>query len=203
MEVEPRNLPEHNPENWQLFKDYCLRDVEVEYRIRKTLEIQYQEISSEYALWYLDQKINDKGILIDTEFVNNAIALYESHVDRLSNEMIQITGIKNPDSLGQLKDWFLKAEGIQIQSLTKQTIPELIAKAPSERAKKVLEMRQQLSKTSVKNIVQCKVQFAGMVQLKELFSFTVRIAREDGQEEIFRFITCPKTKWMTWTMLES
>lgn len=145
-----RNLPEHDPEKWELFKEYCLRDVEVEVAVRKKLEWQYKEVSAEYDLWNLDQKINDKGILIDETFVENAIALYETHVDKLSNEMIQITGIKNPDSLGQLKDWFLKAEGIQIKSLTKQTIPELIATAPSDRAKKVLEMRQQLSKTSVK-----------------------------------------------------
>ncbi|WP_069648963.1 DNA polymerase [Caloranaerobacter ferrireducens] len=143
-----RNFPKHDIEKWQNFKDYCKRDVEVERVIRKKLE-SYPMIEKELRLWQLDQKINDTGVRVDKVLVDNAIKCDRAYQDKLLKEAIHLTGLENPNSPAQLKEW-LEKEGIKIESLSKEKVVELLEQTKNPKIKRVLELRQDMSKTSVK-----------------------------------------------------
>ena len=140
-----RNLPRHDPEKWELFKAYCAQDVEVERAIDNRLEITHPRFEDE--LWALDQRINDRGIRLDPLLVASAIAIDEASTRALTQEYQSITGIENPAALGELKGWLTRETGETVESLTKSNIDELIALAGGN-AKRVLEIRKELSKTS-------------------------------------------------------
>ncbi len=144
-----RNLPEHDLERWEQFKAYCRQDVEVERTIRKRLET-VPVPDKERRLWAVDQKINDRGVAIDKDVVRQAIKLNETLQERLIAEAEILTGLDNPNSVSQLKDWLRQAEGLEIESLNKKAIPKVIAQAESAVTQRVLEIRQQLAKTSIK-----------------------------------------------------
>ncbi len=144
-----RNLPEHDLEKWNKFKEYCRQDVVVEQAIREKLHWFYIP-AAEKKLWSLDQKINDKGVLLDPPFVKNAIRFDLDFAERLSTEAIKLTGLDNPNSVSQLKAWMQEATGEEIASLSKETVPVLLKNTNNETAKRVLEIRQEMSKTSVK-----------------------------------------------------
>ena len=144
-----RNLPEHDLERWEQFKAYCRRDVEVERAIRKKLEA-VPVPDKERRLWAVDQKINDRGVAIDKDVIKQAIKLNETLQERLITEAEILTGLDNPNSVSQLKDWLRQAEGLEIESLNKKAIPKVIAQAESAVTQRVLEIRQQLAKTSIK-----------------------------------------------------
>lgn len=143
-----RNLPGHNPEKWAQFKEYCRQDVEVERNVRKTLE-RFPVLETEQKLWCLDQQINDKGIQIDHKLVTNAIICDTQFQERKTEEAAKLTGLENPNSVAQLKTW-LSAKGMVVESLTKDTVPELLKQAKDNTVKRMLELRQETSKTSVK-----------------------------------------------------
>ncbi len=144
-----RNLPEHELEKWELFKEYCKQDVEVERDIRN--KISFFEIpETEKQMWYLDQKINDTGIKLNMNLVHNAIKLNDTYIAKIINRLKDITGVDNPNSVAQLKKWIFKTTGVQVKSLSKSTIPDLLAETDSKDVKKVLKLRQKLAKTSVK-----------------------------------------------------
>jgi DNA polymerase len=143
-----RNLPEHNPEKWQQFKDYCVKDVEVEQAIRNKISF-FQATKTEKILWQVDQTINDTGILVDPQLVHNAIKLDHLHQQKLTEEAIRVTGLDNPNSVSQLKQWLLE-HGINAPSLNKASIAESIEDIKDPTVKRVLELRQEMSKTSVK-----------------------------------------------------
>lgn len=147
-EGRTRNLPDHDPEKWDVFKDYCKQDVEVERQIRKKLE-SFPIPKVEQQLWELDQRINDDGVLIDKGLVINAILADKSFQDTLFNEAVQLTGLDNPNSPAQLKGWLLK-QGIEVDSLAKKNVELLMEKVENPEAKRLLELRQGMSKTSVK-----------------------------------------------------
>jgi DNA polymerase len=142
-----RNRPFHAPEKWEAFRQYNIRDVETEREIKSRLAF-YKVPASEKKLWQLDQRINDTGVLVDRILVKNAINIYEEHQERLLTEMRQLTGLVNPNSLTQLKDW-LSRKGMPVETLRKSDLPELMDGASAE-IRRVLEIRQELSKTSVK-----------------------------------------------------
>lgn len=144
-----RNLPEHAPEKWELFKEYCKQDVEVEREIRKKLG-RYKTIQDEKELWDLDQRINDRGINLDMDVILNAIKCDEQFKERLTNEAIELTGLKNPNSPTQLKAWLSERVGYEVKSLTKDSIPGLIEAAEDDKVIRVLELRQLMAKTSIK-----------------------------------------------------
>jgi DNA polymerase len=146
-----RNLPQHNPEKWNQFKAYCVKDVEVEQAIRGKIAF-FEPPTTEKILWHIDQTINDTGILVDTEFVHNAIKLDYQHQQLLTQEAVEITGLSNPNSVAQLKDWLLN-EGVDAPSLNKASIAESIDAITDPTVKRVLELRQEMSKTSVKKYV--------------------------------------------------
>lgn len=144
-----RNLPKHDPDKWELFKTYCKRDVEVERDIRRRLSF-FEIPQSEKELYKLDQEINDCGILLDTEMINNAITIDTNYRKKLTAEAVKITGLDNPNSVTQLKDWIESETGEEVDSLNKGDVPALIGKTESGEVKRLLQLRQELSKTSVK-----------------------------------------------------
>jgi DNA polymerase len=117
--------------------------------VRKKLE-QFPLHHGEWALWAIDQEINDRGIEIDTVLVANAIHMNDIYTDKLESEAIKLTGLSNPNSLQQLKAWFKQAEDIEIDDFKKQTMPDLLKQVESDKARRMLEIRQEMSKTSVK-----------------------------------------------------
>lgn len=142
-----RNLPIHNLEKWELFKAYNKRDVEVEMNIQKKLE-KFPVPDFIWEEYHLDQEINDRGILIDMAFVENALKFDELSKAELMRAMKKITQLENPNSVIQMRDWLLE-NGLKTDSLDKATVKELLKTAPPKLAK-VLELRQQLAKSSVK-----------------------------------------------------
>ena len=142
-----RNLPEHAPDKWERFKAYCKRDVEVEQAIYRRLR-SFPVTDFERKVWALDARINERGVRIDTEFVAAAIAQNEAFTTRHMAEMRRLTGLENPNSVAQLKDW-LETAGMSADSLNKAAVLELKDKAADPTTRRVLELRQQLGKTSV------------------------------------------------------
>ena len=142
------NLPEHNREKWEIFKRYCKQDVEVERTIRKKLD-RCPVVGNEWKLWALDQKINDGGVKIDKLLVENAIKFDEAYQNQKTKEAAALTNLENPNSPSQLKEW-LETKGIKVKSLSKEKVKELLGEVEDDKVKRVLELRQELSKTSVK-----------------------------------------------------
>ncbi len=143
-----RNLPKHNPDKWAIFKDYCKQDVEVERQIRKKLEA-FPIPKVEQKLWELDQKINDEGVLIDSSLVGNALQADKEFQERLFGEAVHLTGLENPNSPVQLKGW-LQGQGIEVDSLAKKNVEALMSEVENSEVRRLLELRQAMSKTSVK-----------------------------------------------------
>ncbi len=142
-----RNLPEHAPDKWTLFKKYNQRDVEVEMAIQQRLH-RYPVPDFVWEEYQLDQEINDRGIVIDMSVVENAICLDERSKAELSDEMKNCTSLENPNSVMQLKAW-LSEHGMKTDSLGKKAVVSMLKDAPAN-LRKVLELRLRLSKSSVK-----------------------------------------------------
>lgn len=141
-----RNLPMHNPEKWALFKKYNKRDVEVELAIKEKLA----KFPVPHFVWdeyHLDQEINDRGILLDMHFVEQAITVDAQTKMYLRRKMQEQTGLENPNSVVQMKGW-LSDNGVQAESLDKKAVKELISDS-EDRIADVLSYRQQLAKSSV------------------------------------------------------
>ena len=142
-----RNLPQHDTENWNLFKNYNKRDVEVEMSIQKRLA-KYPVPESIWEEYRLDQEINDRGIALDMDVVENAIRFDERSKSELMETMKSITNLENPNSVVQMKQW-LADNGMETESLGKKDVARLIPDAP-DKLKKALQLRLQLAKSSVK-----------------------------------------------------
>ncbi|WP_352420758.1 DNA polymerase [Proteiniborus sp.] len=149
LEDKVRILPKDRPEEWRLFKEYCIRDVETERAIRNKLS-RFKTISQEKKLYELDQKINDRGVLIDLEMAENAIAIDTEQTERLTKEYRDITGLENPNSLTDLKKYIKARTGKVVKSITKQNLKELKEKLKDyDDVVSALDIRQRLSKTSI------------------------------------------------------
>lgn len=142
-----RNLPEHAPEKWELFKKYNQRDVEVEMNIQKKLSL-FPVPEFVWDEYHLDQEINDRGIALDMDVVENAIKIDAISKATLMATMQDLTDLENPNSVAQMKGW-LVAKGIDTESLDKKAVIELLKTVPTDVAD-VLSLRQQLAKSSVK-----------------------------------------------------
>lgn len=144
-----RNLPTDDIEKWEKFKEYCVGDVVVETAIRK--RIQFFEVpDQEKQLWSIDQNINDGGILLDKDFVQNAIRINTDYIENLTVESSGLTGLENSNSPAQLKAWLSEEIGEDVSSLTKEAVPLLMEKTHCDTVKRVLNIRQEMAKTSVK-----------------------------------------------------
>ena len=140
-----RNLPCHAPEKWELFKTYCKRDVDVEKSIRRKLH-NFPIPESEMELYRLDQRINDRGVLVDMGLVEQAIACERLHKEVVTKRAYELTGLENPNSVAQLKGW-LGDMGMEAESLSKKAVAEMIAETEGE-VEELLRLL--MAKTSVK-----------------------------------------------------
>jgi len=144
-----RNLPEHDTDKWQLFKEYCINDVKAESEIDRLLSV-YPLPTEERQYYQMDQEINDRGVLIDIEMVDNIIDINTQHTRKLIAGSKKLTGLDNPNSLARLKNWLFIETGENIQSLSKETIQPLIDKQGAGVVSDVLNLRKELGKTSIK-----------------------------------------------------
>ncbi|WP_277219324.1 DNA polymerase [Peptoniphilus vaginalis] len=145
--MRKRNLPHHDLEKWSTFKEYNQRDVETEMAIKKKLS-PFPIPQSEWENYWIDQNINDRGILIDESLVDSAIKFDEILREENMDRAIELTGLENPNSPLQLKEW-LNKKGLEIDSLAKKDVESALKNAEGD-IKEVLELRQELSKSSVR-----------------------------------------------------
>lgn len=142
-----RNFPYHAPDKWQQFKQYNQRDVEVEMEITQKLSW-FPVPQSEWQNYWMDQDINDRGIKIDQQLVDNAIKCQSEFHDQYLEKAKELTGLANPNSPLQLKDW-LTQQGVQVDSLSKAAVAQLLQNTTGK-VHQVLALRKLLSKSSVK-----------------------------------------------------
>lgn len=146
--MRTRNLPEHAPEKWALFKEYNRRDVEAERTIRNLL-IQWKPLPVEHDFWVLDAKINERGVRIDRQLAVNAVAMDLKNKDELTAKAIEITGLENPKSVSQVKNWLFDQEGKEFPSLNKKVIADVVSQLETDEAKEFMGLRAELSKSSI------------------------------------------------------
>ena len=142
-----RNLPAHSPDKWLAFKKYNIRDVETEMSIQTRLA-KYPVPDSVWDEYHIDQEINDRGVALDMELVRQAIQMDGRSRSELTQAMKELTALENPNSVQQMKQW-LSDNGLEVDSLGKKEVAEMLKTAPAE-LQKVLLLRQQLAKSSVK-----------------------------------------------------
>ena len=147
-----RNLPEHAPEDWKLFKSYCIQDVRTERDIRYRLE-KFPLMPQEWNYYHMDQRINDRGVMIDKELVQQAIICDMALSEAMTKRAYELTGLENPNSVSQLKGW-LDERGISVDSLGKKDVSALIADLDKHsidtEAIDMMKLRLQMAKSSVK-----------------------------------------------------
>ena len=145
--LRTRNLPKHAPDKWLTFKKYNIRDVETEMSIQARL-LKYPVPDSVWEEYRLDQEINDRGVGLDMELVRQAIQMDGRSRSELTQAMKELTLLDNPNSVQQMKQW-LADNGVETDTLGKKAVAELLKTAPQQ-LQKVLTLRQQLAKSSVK-----------------------------------------------------
>ncbi|MFQ7514928.1 MAG: DNA polymerase [Ruminococcus callidus] len=160
--------PKDYPDKWEIFKAYNKRDVEAELEIDRKL-LRFPVPNFIWQEFYLDQEINDRGILVDMQLADKAIGLDAEAKEELTAEMKRLTGVENPNSVYQLLDW-LETQGYKSDSLGKTQVQELI-KTAKEPVKSVLQMRLQLSKSSVKKYTAMKNTACSDNRARGMFSF--------------------------------
>ena len=160
--------PKDYPDKWEIFKAYNKRDVEAEMEIDKKLS-RFPVPDFIWQEFYLDQEINDRGILVDMQLADKAICLDAEAKEELTTEMQRLTGVENPNSVYQLLGW-LETQGYKSDSLGKTQVQELI-KTAKEPVKSVLQMRLQLSKSSVKKYTAMKNTACSDNRARGMFSF--------------------------------
>lgn len=145
-----RNMPHHAPERWQLFKEYCRQDVVTEMEIEKRLSsiIIPDFVQKE---WERDLIINSRGVAVDMELVEGALNIDKTVHDRLVAEAMELSGLNNPNSVAQLSLWLESQTGENVSDLRKDTVAKMLAKKDnSPKVQRMLEIRQELGKTSTK-----------------------------------------------------
>jgi len=160
--------PKDYPDKWEIFKAYNKRDVEAEIEIDRKLS-RFPVPDFLWKEFYLDQEINDRGILVDMQLADKAISLDAEAKEELTVEMKKLTGVENPNSVYQLLDW-LETQGYKSDSLGKTQVQELI-KTAKEPVKSVLQMRLQLSKSSVKKYQAMEAAKCKDNRVRGMFSF--------------------------------
>lgn len=146
-----RNLPEHDPQKWDLFKRYNNIDVEVEVEIDHLLPYELPDFEAD--MFYLDHYINATGVMIDVDFVTQAVLLVKDHFSKLLQRSKEITGLDNPNSVPQLKEWYESYTGQAAENLNAETIEKILKRETDPLVIEVLQNRQELSLSSVKKYV--------------------------------------------------
>lgn len=169
--LRSRNLFHHDFDKWLDFRSYCMQDVYTEQDVRRQLK--WFEISSfEKPMWTLDQKINNAGVRIDLDLVRNAIKIEDVVTKKLTKEMTELTNIANPKSNTQIKKFIEKKSGIIINSLSKTAMPDVVQRVGNiDIISKVLKIRDQLSKTSIKKFTAMINSVCGDGKIRGLFQY--------------------------------
>lgn len=144
-----RNLPEHDMEKWAKFKEYCGRDVDSEGEVRDIL-IRYEPSEIEHRFWCLDARINENGIHYDPVLAKAAILMDAENKAQLIEEATALTGLDNPNSVAQIKAWLEEQEGIEVASLNKKAVADVVSQLTKESTVQFMELRKEISKSSVK-----------------------------------------------------
>lgn len=163
-----RNLPVHAPDKWLAFKKYNLRDVETEMAIQEKLA-KFPVPDSTWDDYHLDQEINDRGVALDLELVKQAIALDSQTRKELTQAMKDLTAVENPNSVQQMRQW-LASNGLETDTLGKKAVAEMLKTATPE-MKKVLTLRQQLAKSSVKKYQAMEMAVCADGRARGMFQF--------------------------------
>lgn len=140
-------LPNDDPKGWETFKEYCRMDVEVERQIDKALAW-LEPLADEHYLYAIDQLINDRGVMVDLDLVDNAARMDNIYKARLSVEAQAVTGLANPNSATQLKGWIKERTGLQLESMRKEDLPDIKKATTDKDVLRVLDIRAELNKTS-------------------------------------------------------
>ena len=144
-----RNLPEHDLEKWGRFIEYNRQDVVAERTIRRMLQ-RWTPDETEHKFWCLDQRINEHGVRIDMELARHAIEFDARYKGELTEQAIALTGMENPNSVAQIKDWLMEQEGIAVPSLNKKAVADVVAQLSTDKAKEFMALRTKLAKSSTK-----------------------------------------------------
>ncbi len=144
-----KNLPEHNREKWEIFKNYCVQDVVVEREIKRKLA-KFPLHSKEQTLWEYDQRIIDRGVGVEVKMVQNAIKYSTLHKEKCLEQSRKLTGLSNPNSVVQLKKWIKDRTGDNLDSLNKKAVKDILQNSNDPLLRKVISLRSELSKTSTK-----------------------------------------------------
>lgn len=165
-----RNYPKHDLDKWQLFKEYNRQDVVTELEIKKKLDnISFPQ--SEQKMWEIDMLMNACGVKIDKKLVDGALKIASIRTEQLLTEAQAISGLNNPNSVAQLKEWLESETGEEVTSLNKKDVPELIKNTDSQKVKRMLEIRQELSKTSTKKYDAMEVAIGSGDRVRGLLQF--------------------------------
>ena len=143
-----RNLPWHDAEKWQTFREYCIQDVAVERAIKTKLQ-RFPLADSEQKLWTYDQRILDRGVKVDMKLMENAIRYNDLHKEQGEKKQYELTKLDNVNSVKQLKRWVEERTGETLESLDKKAVKKLLKETDDETLKEVLQLRADLAKTSV------------------------------------------------------
>lgn len=145
-----RNHPHHNPDKWNLFKTYCVQDVVTERNIWDNLKV-YEIPPMEHYYWVLDQIINRGGVALDLDLIHGALEISDQIKNELSTKAKDLTGLDNPNSVAQLKEWIAQNSDMELDNLNKATVAEILSDATEETAiTEMLRLRREMGKTSVK-----------------------------------------------------
>lgn len=185
-----RNLPGHEPEKWELFKEYNRQDVVTEIEIEKRLsafpvpgEIQEQ--------WIQDQCINLRGVAVDMDLVNAALSLDEKNRRRNLDEAMELSGLSNPNSRSQLKKWLEEETGEELEDVRKETVSHLLTITDDRKVRRMLTLRQELSKTSIKKYTAMQTLLGGATACAVHCSSTGPIALGAGRGGTFSLKISP------------
>ncbi len=150
--MRERNFPWHDQEKWEDFKLYCINDVEAEREIDHRLE-HYDMPDFERINYIIDQEINDAGVLVDLSMVKHAVDIDNKFNAEVTERMIELTGVENPNSPSQMKEWLSDALGKNVHTLAKDSVLELLDESDDEAVSEVLDGRLKLAKSSTKKYV--------------------------------------------------
>lgn len=165
-----RNLPQHDTDKWALFIEYNRQDVVAERTIRKRL-LRWEPDSLEHRFWCLDARINERGMCVDRELVHNAIAMDARYKAELTKQAVAISGLENPNSVAQIKQWLLEQEGIEVPSLNKKVVAEVVSQLNGERTKQFMALRARLAKSSTKKYEAMERSACADAHIKGCFQF--------------------------------
>ena len=165
------NLPRHAPEKWALFKEYCRQDVVTENEILKRLGF-FPVPDTEEHLWQMDIRMNAFGVRVDTGLIEGALAIGDISTQELTEEAYRLTGLDNPNSPSQILEWLSSRTGTDLPNLQKATVEEALRREDiPDNARRVLEIRQQMGKTSVRKYAAMQAAKCGDDRIRGLTQF--------------------------------